>query len=208
MSPCVPCSLGYHNECLRPIYSADIDSLFCCCSVEDKTRPSNREKQHTDRDDLIPGTRGRSLKEQSSVRDPQSTGRKRAALDYPLVEGMICEWAQLKFAGGGLHPIIGCPGNPGRNDQKNRHHGPDKNTLNNSVGNVHRICPFCHNRWHAANDTMDYNSRKSETFDNGPSNPQWKDHDPTTRATLEEIIQNEIIYASKKLVKVSDDEHS
>lgn len=38
------------------------------------------------------------------------------------------------------------------NRQKARHHGPDKNTLNNEQGNVHRICHFCHNTWHAVND--------------------------------------------------------
>lgn len=57
--------------------------------------------------------------------------------------------------GGGEFPIQGCSDGV----QLNRHHGPDKNTLNNEPGNVHRICAHCHNRWHAKNDP-DYDPNK------------------------------------------------
>lgn len=90
----------------------------------------------------------RTYKDDSALRDQQSTGRKRAAKMYPMKEGEACEWKMQKSCGGGELPIIGCI--DGR--QEARHHGPDKNTLNNEEGNVHRICHTCHNRWHTLND--------------------------------------------------------
>lgn len=50
---------------------------------------------------------------------------------------------------------VGCD-----NLQQCRHHGPDKNTLNNDPGNVHRICHWHHNNWHALNDP-DYDWSKA-----------------------------------------------
>lgn len=98
--------------------------------------------------------RGGQVKYAADVGDLESTGRKRAARYYPIPkEGepgypMVCEWSKLAFAGGGVIPIVGCNGNLA----KAIHHGPNKNTLANHVGNVHRICPTCHNRFHTAND--------------------------------------------------------
>lgn len=98
----------------------------------------------------------------ASLLDPQSTGRKRAAQLFPLDREADCEWAQLEKAGGGKQPIIGCakrhPFVAGK--QRSRHHGPDKNTLNNEPGNVHRICHECHNLWHALNDTSREHDRE------------------------------------------------
>ena len=51
-------------------------------------------------DDGYQGTK--SLSEYS---DPVSTGRKRAKEMYPIHAGMVCEWAGLKLAGGGVIPI-------------------------------------------------------------------------------------------------------
>lgn len=90
----------------------------------------------------------RTYKDDSSLRDQQSTGRKRAAKMYPLDELAPCEWAGKTNCGGGKKPITGCL----TGLQQARHHGPDKNTLNNEQGNVHRICHTCHNRWHTLND--------------------------------------------------------
>lgn len=86
--------------------------------------------------------------------DQQSTGRKRAAKLYPLNPTSYCEWAGQEQKGGGKSPIAGCGLRPGTDIgfQQCRHHGPDKNTLNNEAGNVHRICSACHNEWHAKND--------------------------------------------------------
>ena len=94
------------------------------------------------------GRAPRSLKRDAALKDQQSTGRKRAARLYPLDRSAACEWRDKVNCGGGSNPIKGCDDGV----QLNRHHGPDKNTLNNDEGNVHRICAHCHNRWHAAND--------------------------------------------------------
>jgi hypothetical protein len=90
----------------------------------------------------------RTYKDPSTYRDQQSTGRKQAARWFPLDPDALCEWAMKTNCGGGPHPITGCA----TNLQQARHHGPDKNTLNNDKGNVHRICHTCHNRWHTLND--------------------------------------------------------
>ena len=106
---------------------------------------------------------GRPMLDPKDVRDAKSTGRKRAAMLAPILTGQTCGWSHLKHAGGGVVPILGCNGNQmieakgGDPDagymQGDRHHGPDKNTLNNSVGvNLHSICVDCHHRWHALND--------------------------------------------------------
>jgi hypothetical protein len=91
-----------------------------------------------------------------TLKEPQSTGRKRVKRMLPIPQGTVCEWAGLARAGGGVKPIVGCVGYPAQDI----HHGPDKNTLNNAkqsqgigtLENVHWICSFCHNTWHAAND--------------------------------------------------------
>lgn len=90
----------------------------------------------------------RTYKDDSALKDQQSTGRKRAAKMFPLDDDALCEWSMKKNCGGGQFPIVGCLAN----SQQARHHGPDKNTLNNEKGNVHRICHSCHNRWHTLND--------------------------------------------------------
>lgn len=133
--------------------------------------------------------RKRKHKLDTEVRDAKSTGRKRAAQLVPLKdeEGnpVVCSWAGLKFAGGGEYPIVGCiiPGRPATN----RHHGPDKDTLKNFPGtNLHAICTYCHNRWHALNDPgyVEYISRVGGL-------DKIRPHDSETRATVEEMVQNE-----------------
>jgi len=132
---------------------------------------------------------GRAKRRDRSLKDQQSTGRKRAALLYPLQPDSDCEWKNLRYAGGGKHPIVGCT----NGKQQARHHGPDKNTLNNAEGNVHRICHTCHNRYHTANDA-DYNAT-------GP----FRKHDNQTKATPNELIDSELYWKSKgKLKKVVD----
>lgn len=139
-------------------------------------------------------------KDPSEYEDPLSTGRKMAEKAAPIKVGMVCEWAWLAAAGGGIEPIIGCPGRPA----SDRHHGPDKNTLNNVVGvNLWRICDWCHNTWHARNDPY-YGSRPTFKDEGGndlidnqgrpkvdASQPflplpeyadRYRDHDPHTRA--------------------------
>ena len=152
---------------------------------------------------------GRPMAEPSDITDITSTGRKRAAMMYPIFKNLKCEWAGLKFAGGGVEPIIGCAGNiiqPTKGpDKGDRHHGPDKNVINNAPDNVHRICSKCHNRWHAQNNKY-YGDRPA------PDEPylplpeyEWQPHDPYTKATEEEIEENEKYWTrnAKQLVDVS-----
>lgn len=88
----------------------------------------------------------------------QSSGRKEAARTYPLDGSRPCEWQGKANCGGGNYPILGCPTGV-ESYQQARHHGPEKNVQNNEAGNVHRICHYCHYRWHAANDpTYDWNA--------------------------------------------------
>lgn len=134
---------------------------------------------------------GRPQKDAQEMADPESTGRKRAAAALPpeQLEGMICEWALLKEAGGGIHPIRGCHGNKATD----RHHGPDKNTLNNERRvNLHGICSFCHNEWHAKNDATYEGVRPK---DDTPWLPvgEYKLHNPDgERMSVKEAIAYEL----------------
>lgn len=129
----------------------------------------------------------RTYKDDSALKDQQSTGRKRAARMYPLDELAPCEWQMKKNCGGGKFPITGCVANL----QQARHHGPDKNTLNNEQGNVHRICHTCHNRWHTLND---------ETY---VWNDLYDPHNPF-EATVIDITESEEFWEGRKVVKAKD----
>lgn len=146
----------------------------------------------------------------SEITDPTSTGRKRAAMVAPILTGMTCEWAGLKWAGGGTQPIVGCEGTTladvkrnadlpeGIGSRGDRHHGPDKATLNNSPGvNLHRICASCHTRWHELNDPSYETDRRDAQFEWLPSVPYWM-HDPTTKATDDDREANETFWATPK----------
>lgn len=168
---CFPCGRTFHEECIgEPLPNSE-----CCCQQFNpnfvlKQIDENSEQPDEDYsdDDESASRRGRREANNRTLKDPQSTGRKRAAKLFPLNRAAPCEWAGLEFAGGGKHPIKGC-GKPFRPDEEagtqvNRHHGPDKSTTNNSEGNVHRICSRCHNRWHAANDP-DYDHSAPQVSD-------------------------------------------
>lgn len=122
----------------------------------------------------------RTYKDDSALIDQQSTGRKRAAVQYPLDPEALCEWSMKQNAGGGKFAIVGCLANM----QQARHHGPDKNTLNNDKDNVHRICHSCHNRWHTLNDEhynrdvdpfLLHNPREANAIDIGMNEEFWKE---------------------------------
>lgn len=142
------------------------------------------------------------------VTDAKSTGRKRAALLAPIMTGMLCEWAGLRQAGGGVVPIVGCAGTQ-LSDKKggdvdagylqgDRHHGPDKGVLNNALGtNLHRICVVCHHRWHAVNDEYFSGTRPAAEFPYLPEHP-YHLHDPNTEAAPEEQEIAETWWASGK----------
>jgi hypothetical protein len=123
-------------------------------------------------------------KNDDEIKDDKSTGRKRAAVLYPLDREASCEWRNLKFAGGGMYPIFGCS----EGKQVHRHHGPDKDTLNNASGNVHRICNECHACWHTNND---------EAYPTFAGTVMWAPHDPVTQIASTEAKGYEIVGRAK-----------
>lgn len=142
---CTVCRLGRIWECES---HGDCNSSGNYPGNIASGNPSNSESIAPDPEQDGPVREINTYKSDHVLRDQQSTGRKRAAEMYPLDRDAPCEWQNHKNNGGGKHPIVGCI----NGKQQARHHGPDKNTLNNDAGNVHRICHQCHNRWHARND--------------------------------------------------------
>lgn len=152
MPRCLSCMRGFFHECR----GGGCDSQGSDTTPESDPIPNDDEPELAEDS---PRRRVRRTKPDAALKDQQSTGRKRAARLYPLPtkeEGpKPCEWRGKMRQGGGDYPIEGCL----TGTQQARHHGPDKNTLNNDPGNVHRICHGCHNRWHAKNDP-DYDPNK------------------------------------------------
>lgn len=151
---CIWCIRGLTGICEHD--NQDETSVVASGNSLDNSESSSDDDNQSSSDD----SGGLSLPElvtyktEDSLKDQQSTGRKRAAKLYPLNPDAYCEWSGKRNQGGGSHPIDGCGIRPGSSIglQQARHHGPDKNTLNNEVGNVHRICTPCHNEWHSKND--------------------------------------------------------
>lgn len=154
---CVACGRGFHKECL-------IGCKKCHAKVQEPIVVSGK----TEVKKRLHGSTAKDLK------DPKSTGRKRAAILFPLDDTASCEWQGKKNCGGGKRPIIGCLDGM----QKHRHHGPVKDTTRNHEGNVHRICTSCHNHWHELND-LQYDAN---TFSLLPHDPQ--------EATVDELLKD------------------
>lgn len=188
--PCMFCAVGMYEECLNPevlVMEGDyagFEWAIPCIEKFNSIEISGEPK----------GTGGAGLKDPSQIGDPLSTGRKRAAMLMPIMTGMVCQWSGLKWAGGGVQPIVGCKGSTlaefKKNDDKpegvdsrgERHHGPDKAVLNNSVGmNLHGICSSCHHRWHELNDGGYADKRPDAHLQWLPSQPYFP-HDPYTKA--------------------------
>lgn len=190
---CIPCWMQLHEECYEP---GDRD---CCChsvsaEAERVIGPIQESSESgTDTERVLS--------------DPISTGRKRAAQLKPIIEGMVCEWANLAYAGGGPHPIVGCRGNvltkvKGNEELTgNIHHGPDKSTLNNSDSNLHRICGKCHNRWHTLNDPLYADVRPANGEPFVPLDGSLTAHDKHTLATPGEIEYSEAWWKMPKEVR-------
>lgn len=159
---CVACGRGFHDECDRGCNN--------CHGNLEKVAKSI----------LNVGERGAPIKNEQNVKDRLSTGRKRAAQQYPIFEGAPCEWRGKKNCGGG-QPIIGCI----NGIQVDRHHGPVKDPIHNEPYNVHRICKFCHNRWHAVNDPIYVEEEWAKTK-----------HEPEV-ATEMELLANEAKWKMK-----------
>lgn len=177
---CYECEQGMHNICDNP--TEEDEETFCCCEISSTGEVTTAKGG---RDALLA-----KYREASEVTDVTSTGRKRAAAAYPITEGMKCEWANLRFAGGGVIPIVGCKVGVA----KHIHHGPDKNTLNNTPENVHRVCSKCHNRWHSIND-MFYGTRPAGTEPFIPlDGNKWFGHDGETEMSDADFMQSEIYW--------------
>ena len=193
--PCVACRASFHNECWQT-FDPDFTEI-CCCGGDVKFTPTGDVKApnapestgNADVDNGYIDDGYQASKDLADYKDPVSTGRKRAAEMYPISVGMICEWAGLAKAGGGVVPIVGCVGRPA----SDRHHGPDKNTMNNAPSNLHRVCDHCHNTWHAKNDPH-YGERPVHTepfIPKGVLGVDWFLHDSETRASTAEILEAE-----------------
>lgn len=169
--------------------AAEYPDTFCLWSIEGCRSQIEVDGKATDPDFELGFN---EPTEERVMKDPVSTGRKRAAVAYPIQAGQVCEWAFRKNAGGGIEPIIGCAGRPA----SHIHHGPDKSTLNNDRDNISLVCEFCHNRWHVANDKF-YGKRPED-------NSTWIPHvniigreiqplSTMVKATKMEILTNEML---------------
>lgn len=159
---------------------------------EEETEPKDEEEEEDQRGAFtfkIVGRRGQAR--DTNLKDPQATGRKRAAKMYPLDRTAPCEWQGLSNVGGGKYPIVGCV----TGLQQDRHHGPDKSVVNNDEGNVWRICSRCHNRWHSKNN-KEYDWTNTAP---PPHKPRPQTPEETQKATWDEFI-----YKAKKHKKVVD----
>lgn len=147
---CAACAAGHFEECENPLpVDGDPDWVIPCFQQFGTLTVIEGPKEK--------GAVGRPLLAPAAITDVKSTGRKRAAAIMPFLHGQVCGWAGLKHAGGGVIPILGCQGNTiadvktteearerGADEVGHRHHGPDKNVLNNTPQvNLHGICTVC-----------------------------------------------------------------
>lgn len=148
---------------------------------------------------------GRKQKPNSRLKNPMRTGRLRANSVKPIKPGDTCEWAGLKFAGGGIVPIVGCLGNAA----VTVHHGPDKDWLNNNEENLHKLCKDCHTAYHKFNDPF-YDWKRPE-----PGTPFYfreevldrvVPHDKETKATKTEMLKAIMDREQIDAVDLLDDE--
>lgn len=219
LEACPACLSGAHSICSVP---QTPEMLYCCCNgmatlegfvralygSDDETpsRPAKTtlalvapvETKTVGRSGYIAPEAWASPSNIGELTDPRSTGRKRADRMYPITPGQVCEWANLKNVGFGPVNIVGCMGNPA----SDIHHGPDKNTLNNSkmsrgVGfgeNVHLICSPCHNKWHALNNQFypDYDRVEDQTKPWLPvTDFDWADRTVPIPASFDELTAEE-----------------
>jgi hypothetical protein len=183
---CKACGRGFHRECKKGCKRCHPADKVSVESVDKEPKDAIKHKQED----------SPRIPKKSNLKDPESTGRKRAARLYPISDrNDPCEWRGKKNCGGGLRPIIGCyDGN-----QQHRHHGPVKRTTRNELGNVHRICDDCHVHWHELNDLI---------YDE--ANYELLPHDPVD-ASAEEIMKNILDWKSgemgRKFVLASSQNH-
>lgn len=208
---CWPCVVGLHEECFSPELTTTESAepwvgefwVRCCCFI------SKDAEAH----EFAVGV-GRPVADPADITDITSTGRRRAQMMYPIMTGMLCEWSGLKFAGGGVRPIVGCNGNTieARKDGPHaghRHHGPNKNVIDNAASNVHRICTQCHNRYHALNNEFYVGPRPPADQPWMPTPPEGETlhrHDSETSATDEDYEESEAFWKTRKVSRVDTED--
>lgn len=213
---CPMCVLEFHAFCSSP----NTESLTCCCSLSTMSEETKGESPlnlsgptrpvTTIKEVLSPPVanpepvppalqgkwkkRGAPLKAGKDMKSLLATGRARANVVKPLSEGDVCEWRGLRYAGGGVTPLIGCRGNPA----ESVHHGPNKSVLHNEPTNLHKVCQVCHERWHIINDAY-YGSVRPEHGESWLPNPDVPcyEHSALVVVTPETQDYNEFLW--KKL---------
>ena len=174
---CIECNRGFHAECIskcKKCHPEEVESSALVV-IEGKTDTTSIKGP-------VKNLHGGVFQD---LKDPYSTGRKRAAKLYPLDKEQPCEWQGKKNCGGGRYPVTGCISNT----QVARHHGPVKNTTRNHAGNVHLICTRCHNHWHELNDIPYVESEYA-----------LLPHDPMD-ATVEELTLDEVAWVTGEIGK-------
>lgn len=206
---CLECGEGFHTLCRKGKCACKHDSQSdgdtkqpsvseeSAKSPESQSEPDDgaaapirirksRKGQKLDPD--RPRERGRK-KNDSTLKDPKSTGRHRAVSMHGRADRSApCEWQGLANCGGGIFTIVGCAAGV----QESLHHGPDKNTLNNERTNIHKICYNCHNRWHTLNDPNYI-----------PEGPHAA-HDPRP-ATIDDIMADAKFWAAREVKRKRGD---
>lgn len=155
---CWPCRRNQHDGCAA-LFTYDL----CECTHEKVVAPTpvgdignalNLDTQEADTKTVV-----RRQKNDMAVTDPQSTGRKRAAKLYPLIDPngnkLPCDFQNRKSCLPSYMEvqIDGCGVRTGTmpNFAQSRHHH-DYNVMNNERENIGLLCLSCHNLLHAKND--------------------------------------------------------
>lgn len=153
MAACLECAGGFHQLCenggCKGCHATQEAQTSEDLALEDGGFRAVTEDELTKGGRLAKRRTKDRTKNDLTLKDPHSTGRKRAVTLHGHADPtQPCEWQGKANCGGGRFPILGCDSGV----QENLHHGPDKNTLNNERQNIHKICSQCHNRWHTLND--------------------------------------------------------
>ena len=197
---CIYCGAKFHALC----QDVGADKSCCCKSnsaptslselknVEAPCPPDNEVDKGREGSVTVNGEELKRRKPVEELRNPKATGRKEARKVKDLDTEAICEWAGLRWAGGGTVPVVGCQGNK----VSSIHHGPDKNTLNNSMENLHAICSQCHSRWHGLNDRFYPADVPGKTW--LPTEGTVYKHDPHTKADAQAIVKSALYFSTSK----------
>lgn len=190
---CIYCVNEQYYLCENPGDKlCDEDTPPSTTSFSESPRPTITAEEYAA--SYVPAKRGAPVKTGDTMRNVLATGRKRSIEIAPIEPGDKCEWANLKFAGGGRFPIVGCTGSPA----VDVHHGPDKSVLNNVRSNLHKLCKTCHNRWHTLNDPEFVPVRRPASGATWTV-PDGLEHDPKTIATDKDRLEDEINWNARRI---------